>query len=63
MTISEIELKNGLKIIHDYTPLRKTINIIVAIKVGSRHEEKIEHGLAHFVEHLLFKNNSERGYR
>ncbi len=61
MNISEIELKNGLKIIHDYTPSRKTINIIVAIKVGSRHEEKIEHGLAHFVEHLLFKNNSERG--
>ncbi|MEN3012169.1 MAG: pitrilysin family protein [Dictyoglomus thermophilum] len=61
MNISEIELKNGLKIIHDYTPSRKTINIIVAVKVGSRHEEKKEHGLAHFVEHLLFKNNSERG--
>ncbi|ACK42426.1 MULTISPECIES: M16 family metallopeptidase [Dictyoglomus] len=61
MNISEIELKNGLKIIHDYILSRKTINIIVAIKVGSRHEEKIEHGLAHFVEHLLFKNNSGRG--
>lgn len=60
MKVREIDLDNGLKIIHDYTPGRKTINIVIAVRVGSRHEEKEEHGLAHFVEHLLFKNNLVR---
>lgn len=60
MRFAEIELENGLKIIHDYTPGRKTIYIIVAIKVGSRYESDKEHGLAHFIEHLLFKKNSVR---
>jgi predicted Zn-dependent peptidase len=60
MQVTEIEFENGLKIIHDYNPGRKTINIVVAVKVGTRDEDKKEHGLAHFVEHLLFKNNSAR---
>lgn len=60
MKIAEIELENGLRIIHDYTPGRKTIYIVVAVRVGSRYESDEEHGLAHFIEHLLFKNNSVR---
>ncbi len=52
-------LSNGIKIIH------QEINTNVAhcgliINAGSRDEEKDEHGLAHFIEHLLFKGTKKR---
>ncbi len=52
-------LKNGLRIIHKSVP-----NLIahcgIMINAGSRDELEHEHGLAHFIEHVLFKGTQKR---
>lgn len=53
--ITEYKLKNGLQIllIPDETSQNITVNIIY--RVGSRHESYGETGMAHLLEHLLFR--------
>ena len=53
--INEYELPNGLKIL--LIPDEAQTNVIVNIvyKVGSRHEGYGEKGMAHLLEHMLFK--------
>ena len=45
---------SGLTVLHHRQPARRTACAMVAVGVGSRDEEETEHGLAHFLEHLLF---------
>ncbi len=53
--IKEYELKNGLRVL--LLPDGSQSNIVVNIvyKVGSRHEGYGESGMAHLLEHMLFK--------
>jgi zinc protease len=53
--ITEYRLENGLQVLlfPDQTKQNTTVNIIY--KVGSRHEGYGETGMAHLLEHLLFK--------
>jgi zinc protease len=53
--IKEYELKNGLRVL--LMPDESQTNIVVNIvyKVGSRHEGYGESGMAHLLEHMLFK--------
>ena len=52
-------LPNGLRIIHE--PLRSRVAYCgFAVDVGTRDEREEEHGMAHFVEHLLFKGTARR---
>ena len=37
-----------------------TCTILVLVKVGSRYENKGEYGMAHFLEHMLFKGTEKR---
>lgn len=52
-------LNNGIRLVHMQVP-----NIVsqcgVLINTGSRDEEPEESGLAHFIEHMLFKGTSKR---
>lgn len=53
------QLKNGIKIIH------KSVEGNVAhcglmVNTGSRDENTHEHGMAHFIEHLIFKGTKKR---
>lgn len=50
-------LSNGMKYIVSPHPLHNTCSLVFFIRVGSRNEEKNEYGLAHFLEHMLFKGN------
>ena len=34
---------------------KKSFLILINIKVGSNNELKTEHGIAHFLEHMMFK--------
>ncbi len=53
------ELPNGLRIIH--MPFPSEISYCgVVVNTGSRDEYDDEHGMAHFVEHLLFKGTKRR---
>ena len=53
--LKEYELKNGLRVL--LIPDQSQSNIVVNIvyKVGSRHEGYGESGMAHLLEHMLFK--------
>ena len=52
-------LNNGLKIIHQQIP-RKAAWCGLIIGVGSRDEGKEEEGIAHFIEHVIFKGTEKR---
>tara|TARA_B100000497_G_scaffold127812_1_gene171131 strand:+ start:280 stop:1527 length:1248 start_codon:yes stop_codon:yes gene_type:complete len=52
-------LKNGLRWIHQEV-LSPTGHVALMIQAGSRDEEPDEEGLAHFIEHLLFKGTQKR---
>jgi predicted Zn-dependent peptidase len=52
-------LSHGLRLIFEYTPYKRSVNIVVSINAGTRDERNDEHGIAHLLEHLLFKNNLE----
>ena len=52
-------LKNGLKIIHQQAVSRAAWCGLI-IGVGSRDEREGEEGIAHFIEHVIFKGTERR---
>lgn len=52
-------LSNGLRIIHRNTP-SEISHCGIAVNTGSRDEYPQEAGMAHFVEHMLFKGTQRR---
>ncbi len=52
-------LKNGIRVIHQYTD-SPVGHLGILINAGSRDEEEEEHGLAHFIEHSVFKGTKKR---
>lgn len=52
-------LKNGLKIIHQQVAARAAWCGLI-IGVGSRDEQEGEEGMAHFIEHVIFKGTERR---
>jgi len=59
MEIEHYTLKNGIRIVHkpDASPVSYCG---IAINAGTRDEEETESGMAHFVEHMLFKGTTKR---
>jgi zinc protease len=56
--ITEYKLKNnGLKVLLFPDPSKQTITVNVTYIVGSRHEGYGETGMAHLLEHLVFKGS------
>ena len=53
--ITEYELDNGLRVLLFPDPSRPQITVNITYMVGSRHEAYGETGMAHLLEHLLFK--------
>jgi zinc protease len=53
--ITEYRLKNGLKVLLFPDASKPTVTVNVTYLVGSRHENYGETGMAHLLEHLLFK--------
>jgi predicted Zn-dependent peptidase len=52
-------LDNGIRMVH--YPVRSGVaHCGIIINAGSRDESDEEHGLAHFIEHMLFKGTSRR---
>ena len=59
MGYQTVTLPNGIRIIHEQNP----INVAYcgyAIDAGTRDEQANEQGMAHFVEHLIFKGTRKR---
>ena len=53
-------LPNGIKIVHQYMPEVAVSHCGLILKFGSRNEKENEHGIAHLIEHCLFKGTEKR---
>jgi predicted Zn-dependent peptidase len=51
---------NGLRLVTEAMPHVRSVSIGVWLTRGSRHEPAAHAGIAHFVEHMLFKGTSTR---
>ncbi|MCB0259225.1 MAG: insulinase family protein [Calditrichae bacterium] len=56
-------LPNGLTIVSEHIPYVRSISLGVWVKSGSRSETPENNGVAHFLEHLLFKDTERRSAR
>lgn len=54
-------LDNGLKVILIENHRAPVVSMLVWVKTGSADEREGEHGLAHLMEHMLFKGTARRG--
>ena len=53
--ITEYKLANGLRVLIFPDPSKSTITVNMTYLVGSKHENYGETGMAHLLEHLMFK--------
>ena len=58
--IEEGNRNNGIRVIHTQNTFSKVGHIGVFINVGSRDESEEEMGIAHFLEHVIFKGTYKR---
>jgi zinc protease len=57
--ITEYNLKNGLKVLLFPDPSKPTMTVNITYLVGSRHEGLGEAGMAHLLEHMVFKGSTK----
>ena len=55
-----IKLENNTTIILDHEPSSHSFTMLCNISFGSRYEEPKYYGMAHFIEHMLFKGTKKR---
>lgn len=59
MSVQYFTLNNGIRLIHKHNT-REIAHCGVIINAGSRDEENSENGIAHFIEHVIFKGTTKR---
>jgi zinc protease len=57
--LTEYRLPNGLRVLLFPDPSKQTITVNLTYLVGSKHENYGETGMAHLLEHLLFKGSKK----
>lgn len=57
--ITEYQLKNGLRVLLFPDPSKPTLTVNITYLVGSRHEGYGERGMAHLLEHMVFKGSAK----
>jgi len=60
MTIEQTKLKNGLRVITDHVSSVDSVALGVWADVGTRDENLAHNGVAHMVEHMMFKGTNRR---
>lgn len=60
MSISSTTLPNGIRIVTDKLAGAESIALGVWVGVGTRHEGLVQNGVAHMLEHMLFKGTPNR---
>ena len=53
-------LANGLRVVTETLPYVKSVTLGIWFSTGSRNEEEYNHGISHFIEHLMFKGTDKR---
>ncbi|NTU97354.1 MAG: insulinase family protein [Chlorobiaceae bacterium] len=59
-TVRQDVLPNGLRIVTDEVPHVRSVTIGIQIEAGSRDDPDDKPGLAHFIEHAVFKGTDRR---
>ncbi len=59
MELQNITLPNGIRLVHKHIP-GNVAHCGLFINAGSRDEDDKEHGIAHFIEHIIFKGTEKR---
>jgi len=59
MELQELILPNGIRLIHRFIP-NDVAHFGIFIAAGTRNEKEKEHGIAHFIEHTIFKGTEKR---
>lgn len=54
------KLSNGLTVVTERIPSVRSVSAGIWIKTGSRFENKSNNGIAHFLEHMMFKGTQTR---
>lgn len=60
MTIEMTTLPSGLRVITDTVKEVDSVALGVWVDVGTRHENMVDNGVAHMVEHMMFKGTPTR---
>ncbi|NTW15586.1 MAG: insulinase family protein, partial [Candidatus Moranbacteria bacterium] len=60
MKFKKLTLENGLRVILAPMTETGTVTVLVMTGVGSRFETRKENGIAHFLEHMMFKGTQKR---
>ncbi|AEP10594.1 M16 family metallopeptidase [Micavibrio aeruginosavorus] len=60
MSIEITTLPGGLRVVTDSIPSMDSVAIGVWAAVGTRHEDMVHNGVAHMVEHMMFKGTKTR---
>ncbi|MEA5113802.1 MAG: pitrilysin family protein [Geobacteraceae bacterium] len=58
--IVKSQLNNGIRVITENIPHAHSVSIGIWVTNGSRHDRREHNGVAHFIEHLLFKGTAKR---
>ncbi|HAK72857.1 MAG TPA: peptidase M16, partial [Sporomusaceae bacterium] len=53
-------MPNGIRVVSEAIPYVKSVTLGVWVGTGSRSEQQHNHGISHFIEHLLFKGTTSR---
>ncbi len=60
MNLVHATLANGVRIVMEPVPTVRSVALCFWVKSGSRYEKPHQHGMAHFLEHMLFKGTKNR---
>jgi len=61
--VQETTFDNGVRLVTQQVPGMHTISLGIWVANGARQEEPATNGVAHFIEHLLFKGTERRNAR
>jgi len=53
-------LDDGIRVVTHEMPGNRSASLGIWVENGSRHETRMENGISHFIEHLLFKGTERR---
>lgn len=57
---SKSVLPNGIRVVTENIPYIKSVSLGIWVDTGSRNEQEENHGISHFLEHLMFKGTQKR---
>ncbi len=60
MNLIEERLSNGIRVVAEHIPTVQSVTVSLWMRCGSRDELPHQHGIAHFLEHMLFKGTPTR---